>query len=99
MSLNEIAVEYDASADRHFVDVPLDGSSDVGRAVVVGVAEILDQDPVSLPPLGKTVDTESLTALIDSTAESDCDASVSFDYAGFTVTVHSSGRLTFEETY
>jgi len=95
--MNEIVVHYDAGTDRHYVDVPLDGSYDVGKAVVVGIAEILDQDPVSLPPLGKVVDTDSLTAIFGSTIQADGDASISFDYNGFAVTVYSCGRITFEE--
>ncbi|MCU4801685.1 hypothetical protein OB920_15000 [Halobacteria archaeon HArc-gm2] len=98
--MDGIPIEYDASADQYYVDMPLDGSSDVGRAVVVGIGEILDQDPVSLPPLGKVIDTESLTAVFEGrTAESESDASVSFDYSGFAVTVHNSGRIIFDERH
>lgn len=96
--MDKTPVQYDASADRYFVDMSRDESSDVGKAVVVGIGEILDQDPVSLPPLGEVIDTESLTAVFEGrTTESKSDASVSFDYSGFAVTVHSSGRITFEE--
>ncbi|SFS10557.1 hypothetical protein SAMN05216559_3757 [Halomicrobium zhouii] len=96
--MDGILLEYDARVDQYYVDMPLDGSSDVGRAVVVAIGEILDQDPVSLPPLGEVIDTESLTAVFDGrSAESESDASVSFDYSGFAVTVHCSGRITFDE--
>lgn len=95
--MEEIAVAYDVTADRYHVDIPLDGSHDVGKAIVFGIGEILDQDPVTLPPLGQAVDTDSLSAILESTAGADSDVAVSFDYSGFVVTVDDGGRITFEE--
>lgn len=95
--MNEDSVTYDASSEMYYVDISLDEPDSVADAVVYSVADILDQDPISLPPLGQVVDTDSLTNIFNSAGDSDSDVSVSFEYSGFVVTVQSSGRITFEE--
>lgn len=96
--MKEEPVTYDASSGLYYVDIPLDRPDSVADAVVFSVAEILDQDPLSLPPLGQVVDTDSLANIFRSTGSSQSDASISFAYSGFVVTVQSSGRISFEES-
>lgn len=95
--MNEDSVTYDASSEMYYVDISFDGPDSVADAVVYSVADILDQDPISLPPLGQAVETDSLTKIFHAADDSGSDVSVSFEYSNFVVTVQSSGRITFEE--
>ncbi|MFC7142010.1 HalOD1 output domain-containing protein [Halosimplex aquaticum] len=63
-------------------------------AVYRAVAALTDTEPESLDPLGRTVDTDALDALLDGSGDSDC--RVSFRYQGFLVEVAAgdSVRLT-----
>lgn len=93
--MNEDAITYDSSTGRYHADFAVGEPDSVADAVVHGVAEILDRDPVTLPPLGSVVDTDSLNAVFRSADDSS--VSVSFEYSGVVVIVHGHGRISFEE--
>jgi len=62
-------------------------------AIVEGVAELLDTDPMEAPPLHDYVDTDALHALV--TAPTDgATVTVSFTYGRVRVLVDSDGDLT-----
>ena len=91
------SLTYDSDAGLYYVDVSMDQPDSVPDAVVYSAAEILDRDPVSLPPLGDVVDADSLGQIFQTAGESESDVSVSFEYSGLVVAVDSSGRIEFEE--
>lgn len=95
--MTEDSVTYDPSSELYYLDASLDRPDSVADAVVFGAAEILDEDPISLPPLGNVIDTDSLTRIFHSSSDSDDGVSVSFEFSGLAVTVHGNGRITFEE--
>lgn len=57
------------------------------EAVVELVADATDSDPLELPVLHDTVDTDALDALYGTDDEQLRDVAVEFSYAGFDVTV------------
>ncbi len=57
--------------------------------VVRAVANHADADPLELPRLYDTVDPEALDAVVDALS----DGEVSFRYAGYAITVESSGTV------
>lgn len=95
--MNEDAVTYDSSRDRYHADFSVGKPDSVADAVVQSVAEIVERDPVTLPPLGDVVDTDSLCGVFRSACDADSTVSVSFEYSGVVVIVHGHGRISFEE--
>ena len=60
--------------------------------IVEAIAEEEGVDAVELPPLGETLDTDALEALVGSGG----DVTISFEYAGYRVGVDSRGTVTIE---
>ena len=56
------------------------------RATYLAVAEATDRDPMDLPPLMDTIDTDALDAIFDSASDT-VDFKQTFEYAGCAVTV------------
>lgn len=96
--MQEDAPTYDPSSGRYSLDCTFDRPDSVADSIVYGVAEILDEDPITLPPLGSAVDTDSLNRMFHSIDDPESGISASFEYSGFVVTVHSHGRVTFEKS-
>lgn len=69
------------------VDIP------VSEQVVQTVADQSDSDALDLPPLFKTLDSDALDTLIQEMN----DGRISFDYAGYTITVNSQGAIAVGE--
>ena len=64
----------------------------LGQSIVTAVASARDVDPFDLnPPLGEVVDPDALDALFAGRPETT--GTVTFDYAGHAVQVHSDGRV------
>lgn len=72
-----------------------DGSMPVSQRVVYAVAAETDADPLRMDPLYDVIDPESLDELFASTkrAPPRATGSVTFRYAGCTVTVHAGGDV------
>lgn len=56
------------------------------RAIYLAVAEVRGCDPLDLPPLGRTIDTDGVNSLVQSTKDTS-NLEMSFEYAGCPVTV------------
>ncbi|WP_276256725.1 HalOD1 output domain-containing protein [Halomontanus rarus] len=61
-------------------------------AVVLAVADASGVDPLELPPLGDTIDPDALNELFMARSESTV-AKVTFEYAGYDVTVRGDGEI------
>lgn len=61
--------------------------------VVLAVAAETDTDPLDLPPLYETLDPDAL----DSVVHKSPDCTVTFQYAGCTLTVESSSNIFVDE--
>jgi len=72
-----------------------DGGSDrtVAEAIVTAVAAVADEDPNSLEPLYRTVDTDALEKLLDPPTARDEHLQVAVDYAGYRVVATGDGRV------
>lgn len=64
-------------------------TEEVTKHVVTSIADQLETDPLSLPPLARTVDLDALVAVVGSDAVTE----VSFTYDGHEVVVDGSGRV------
>lgn len=62
--------------------------------VIEAVAETTAQDPLELPPMFDTVDADALDKVVRSMDH----GTVSFEYADYSVTVHSDGTVTLDGT-
>lgn len=78
----ELSERYDAESDRS-----------VSLLVVQLVAIASDRDPVDLPPLARSVDTDALDAVVDSTLVEGDEKSVrvSFEYGGYRIVIEPNG--------
>ncbi|WP_435346468.1 HalOD1 output domain-containing protein [Haloarchaeobius sp. HRN-SO-5] len=66
-------------------------------AVVSAVADMTGRDELELPVLADAVDTDALDAIFDhAAAHGRAPVTVSFEYAGVSVTVDSDGELVVE---
>ena len=65
------------------------------EAVIAAVAAAKDEDPVALPPLFETIDTDALDALfaVTSARMRPFESSLRFSYVGCEVTVNSHGTV------
>ncbi|MFC6721431.1 HalOD1 output domain-containing protein [Halovenus amylolytica] len=71
-----------------------DGDTDVNMTVLEAVAEVTDADLVELPPLYDHIDPDALEAVFTHTAGNrQVAGSVSFQFAGYPITVHASGEV------
>jgi hypothetical protein len=71
-----------------------DGDTDVNMTVLEAVAEVTDTDLVDLPPLYEHIDPDALATVFTHTSGNrQAEGSVSFEFAGHPVTVHSSGEI------
>lgn len=65
------------------------------EAVILGVADVTDRDPLSLPPIYEAIDPDSLNHLFCKPDRDPTPAglSVTFQYADQTVTAHDHGTV------
>lgn len=82
-------IDYDERADSYHV--ACESSELASTNVVLSIAALEGVGPVDLPPLAETVDPDALDKLFSPSA--DVDGSVSFEYAGYDVTISSDGKL------
>lgn len=80
-------------ADGASVTISQDGISDIVPRLLIELADRADTDLDALPPLYERVDPDALTKLLE---HSTGHLSVSFDYAGYRITVTDSGQLEFD---
>lgn len=76
---------------------PQDGET-VCHTLVLAVAAIADRDPLSLDPLYRTVDPDTLDDFVESSDPEAFEGSVSFAYEGYDVTVYASGLIEIERS-
>jgi hypothetical protein len=65
-------------------------------AVVTAVAEVAGKDPLELPPLRNAIDPDALNGLVG--AKDDRLTSVSFEYAGYDISVTGDGTVRVAST-
>ncbi len=85
-----IAVEYDASAETHYTH--RDPEESLAETVIRAVATVADTDPIEMVPLAETVDPDALDRTVDS-FPADEQWCLTFEYAGYAVTVQENGRV------
>lgn len=90
------SVTYDDDADRHYAEFSPTNPDAIPEVVVLALAEIRDDDPVELPPLETVVDTDALASIFHPADDPDACASIRFEYAGYLVTVHDTGAISFD---
>lgn len=92
---HEPGVEYDDEFDRHVVEFDVEGDRSTSEVVVYTVAEVSDEEPTSLRPLGEIIDPDALDTIFERPPTRQTGgAHISFEYEGYEVTVFSHGRLT-----
>lgn len=69
-------------------------ASTPSEAIVLGVAGLEELDPTTMPPLYERIDPEALDALFRDRSP----GTVTFEYAGYEVTVHGRERATLRST-
>lgn len=69
------------------------GGGSIVASVIDSVASVRGTDPLSLPPLHGTIDTDALVALLDSTGADADVVTVEFEYAGCRIVVDGSGLI------
>lgn len=65
---------------------PITDDEAASRAAYLAVAEAKDCDPLALPPIGRTISTDDVDALVDGATAGD-EFSCTFEYAGCSVTI------------
>ena len=82
------------------IESPSDGELGVCQAVIASVAGAKGIGPEELsPPLYEVVDPDALDSVFTNTSGSrQAEGSVSFEFAGHPITVHSSGEIVVYST-
>lgn len=79
-----------------FRRVPEPGEeTDVTTSVVASVAAVAGVEPMALPSLQRSLDTDALEAIVGTGR--DAEVTVRFTYAGYRVTVESDGSVGIRE--
>jgi hypothetical protein len=95
----ELGIEYDDEFDRHVVEFDVDGERSTSEVVVYTVAEVSDEEPTSLRPLGEIIDPDALDTIFERPpAKEPGGTHISFEYEGYEVTVFGHGRLTLSSS-
>lgn len=82
-------IDYNEGADSYYV--ACESSELASTNVVLSIAALEGVGPIDLPPLAETVDPDALNRVFSLSAE--VNGSISFEYAGYDVTVSSDGKL------
>jgi len=76
-----------------------EGEQNLSMAVVEAVASVADEEVVDLPPLYEFIDTDALDNLFTPRLKyGRPDGTISFEFAGYLVTVRSTGELLVYES-
>lgn len=86
-------IQFDENHDRYTAEVSVEETDSVADAVAMSVATVRDCDPTDLPPLGETVDPDALNDIFQASNRG-TGVNVTFEYAGFDVTINHEGELT-----
>lgn len=86
-------IQFDEQHARYTTHVSVEGRNSVADAVAMTVATVRDCDPTDLPPLGKTVDPDALNDIFTGKDRGTA-VNVSFEYAGFDVSIDDEGKVT-----
>lgn len=86
-------IQFDENRNRYTAEVSIEETNSVADAIAMTVATVRDRDPTELPPLGRTVDPDALNDIFQ-VSNDETGVNVSFEYAGFDVTVTHEGKLT-----
>lgn len=84
------------ASEHRFVPERGDESA-VATSVVVSVAAVAGVEPLSLPPLQQSIDTDALEAVVGVDRARGADVTVRFTYAGYRVTVEADGSVRIGE--
>jgi len=95
-SFDDDDIEHDPNSGTYRTHFdPSSGSPSVRMLDAIGT--IRDEDPIDLPPLDAYVDPDALDAVFEPIRDApDAHGSVTFEYDGTVVVVHSDGRIEFE---
>lgn len=94
-----ILTEFAVSIDSNRPSGDTVRSETATQAIVQLVAELEDVDPTELPPLGESIDTDSLDRLIRSSRAREAygPCRITLQYEGYDVTVRSSATIEVRE--
>lgn len=91
-------IRFDEEFARHVVEFDNEETRSTSEIVIYAIAEVTDEDPTSLRPLGEVIDPDALDTIFDRSASGDMgEAHLSFQYEGYEVTVFSHGRITVSD--
>lgn len=85
------------SSQKYLKTTKIDVASSQGELsteLVLAVAELLDTDPESLPPLAESVDPDVVQTIFETTDGDMMDQRLTFGYAGQTVNLYPDGLVT-----
>lgn len=71
------------------IDARASDHEELGTVVLTAIADEMDTDPASLPPLGESIDPDLLNRFRD--ADGASATALSFEYVGYEVVVTSDG--------
>lgn len=77
--------------DRQYVHYNPNSDASPSTELALAVADLQGVGPLDLPPLGYATDPGALNALVAGNTECEIDGTLTFEFAGFDVTVHPSG--------
>lgn len=96
-SVDDSAIEYDAESGTYRTFYDLDTHTPSLR-LLEAVAAIQNADPTDLDPLDDYVDPDALNAIFEPIqSRPEAHGSLSFDYEGLLVLVHSDGEIELRE--
>lgn len=96
----EVVPSSESTAEGFDATYDPDSSRTPSSAVVKSVAAVTNTDPMDLPPLYESVDTDALDSFVESDAGADAgddtNASLRFTFSGTVVTVSDDGEIAVE---
>ena len=73
------------------------GSLTPSISLIEELSEMTDRDPLTMPPLYDSIDTDALDSLLsNASTNGHPTVTVSFEYDGYSISIESSGNITIE---
>jgi hypothetical protein len=79
----DLVIEVAETPDQELADI-----------ILAAIAEELDVDPISLPPLGNSINPDLINEIVDDTYPAV--RTLSFEYLGYEVTITHDGVISFQ---
>ena len=92
----EVTVQYNSTTESYRTVHNWNQHNSLSTTVLLAIGAVTGDQPSNLPPLSNDVDPDALDSIFEQTQNSQrTTGRMTFPYAGFLVTIHADGEISF----